>query len=271
MILRKCLVLAIWVLAVFLGAAPALAAQDSAPGATASQAEAQALLGQMAGSLAQARQLSVKIDSGYDVVQETGEKIEFGESRKATMVRPDRIRVDLERSDGDKAMMIFDGQEITVYSPDQKMFAKASRPGDVDNAIVYLLSGLKLRMPLAMMFVTELPRALERRVRSVQKVEQTTDMGVACAHLAVRMDDVDFQVWIPTTGDPLPRRVVITYKQEPGQPQFWANLSEWNLAPNPPEGFFTFSPPEGTQRIAFLAEIKEARPNAKKVSRGGKK
>lgn len=271
MIVRRCLVVVIWILAAALGAAPALAVQPSPSGAAAPQADAKALLMQMAGFLAQAKQLSVKIDSGYDVVQETGEKIEFGESRKVTLVRPDRIRVDVEHSDGSKALVLFDGKEITAYSPDQKMFAKTSRPGDVDNAVVFLLSGLKLRLPLAMMFVTELPKVLERRVSSVQTVQQTTNLGAVCAHLAVRLDDVDFQVWVPTTGDPLPRRVVITYKNEPGQPQFWANLSEWNLSPTPPEGFFAFSPPDGAQRIAFLAEVEAAMPDSKKASRGGKK
>jgi hypothetical protein len=55
---------------------------------------------------------------------------------------------------------------------------------------------------------------------------------VPCDHLAVRTaGGVDFQVWIAQGDEPLPRRIVITYKDENGQPQFWADFSNWNLAP----------------------------------------
>jgi len=56
----------------------------------------------------------------------------------------------------------------------------------------------------------------------------------------------------------LPRRVVITYKEEPGQPQFWGDLSSWNLAPELSDTLFTFTPPEGADRIQFLTEVRGA-------------
>jgi hypothetical protein len=271
MILRKLPLVLMLALSVSLGAAPGFAAQEPAAAASGPQTDAMATLMRAADFLAQAKQFSVSVRSGYDVVQESGQKIEFNESRKLTLVRPDRMRVDVERSDGDKALVLFDGKELTVFSPKEKVFAKVEKAGDVDQAILFLLNDLQLRLPLAMMLVTKLPAEMERRVRFVEQVEQSTIMDVPCAHLAARGDDVDFQIWIPTQGDPLPRRVVITYKKAPGQPQFWANLSEWNLSPNTPEGFFAFSPPEGVNRIPFLAQLEVAKPAAKKVKKGGKK
>ena len=38
----------------------------------------------------------------YDVVQESGEKIEFGEARQILLSRPNGLRVDLERRDGSR-------------------------------------------------------------------------------------------------------------------------------------------------------------------------
>ena len=54
-------------------------------------------------------------------------------------------------------------------------------------------------------------------------------------------------------GDPLPRRVVITYRQELGQPQFRADLTAWDLAPDLPESLFGFTPPEGGERVPIQA------------------
>jgi hypothetical protein len=271
MISRKLIMLLALMLSAFLCAVPAFAAQEPATGDPGSDADAMALLMKMGDFLAQAKQFSVSIRAGYDVLQETGQMIEFGELRKLTLVRPHHIRADAERSDGEKVLVLFDGQEITVFSPEEKVFARAARPGDVDNAILYLLKDLQLRLPLAMMFVTKLPWELEQRVRSVQFVEQTTIMDVPCMHLSARANAVDFQIWIPSQGDPLPRHIVITYREEEGQPQYWANLSEWNLYPNPPQGFFTFTPPAGAQRIPFLAELEVAKSDVKGVEKGGEK
>jgi hypothetical protein len=95
------------------------------------------------------------------------------------------------------------------------------------------LDNLKIRMPLAVMFLSTLPSELDNLGVSADYVEKTTITEVPCDHLTVRTaGGVDFQVWIAQGDEPLPRRIVITYKEdEKGQPQFWADFSNWNLAP----------------------------------------
>jgi hypothetical protein len=270
MALRKILIGLCWVLSLQLTIASTIVAQSEAP-AESADAEATNYLNKMADFLAKAEQFSVTLRIGYDVLQESGEKIEFGEIRKLVLRRPDRLRVDIEQSDGDKGLVIFNGKDITAYNEKDKVFASASGPGDLDGAVTYLVSELKLRLPLAMMFVSRLPSELERRVREVETVERSTIMDVPCVHLAARADDVDFQVWIPSDGQPLPRRVVITYKHEDGQPQFWADFFDWNLTPNPSESLFAFTPPEGVQKIPFLAQMETAKHSVEKEKKGDKK
>src|SRR5262249_41418965 len=53
----------------------------------------------MASFLAKAPRLSVTADTSYDVVQTSGQKIEFGELRTITLRRPDRARIDTVRRD----------------------------------------------------------------------------------------------------------------------------------------------------------------------------
>ena len=250
------------------------AAQEQAAGAPGGANEAMALLNRAADFLAQSPQFSVTIRAGHDVVQGSGQKIEFGEVRKVTLKRPDRFRSDIERSDGEKGLVLFDGKDIIVFNEKDKVFAKSSRPGDLDGAVTHLLSDLKMRLPLAMMFLSRLPVEIEKRVRSVDMVERSVVMDVPCAHLAARTEDVDFQIWVPSEGEPLPRRIVITYKHDDGQPQFRANFSDWNLTPNPSESLFAFSPTEGVREIPFLARMEISKPEpVKKPARkkGGKK
>ena len=75
--------------------------------ASALAADADHLLLSMAKKVAETKQYSVSMHMGYDVVQESGQKIEFSEIRKVTIDRPNHMRVDSEQSDGDISQFIF--------------------------------------------------------------------------------------------------------------------------------------------------------------------
>jgi hypothetical protein len=123
-----------------------------------------------------------------------------------------------------------------------------------------------------MMLLSTLPSEIDSRVVSADYVEKTTIMDVPCDHLAVRTGQgVDFQVWVAQGEQPLPRRIVITYISETGQPQFWADLSDWNLAPEISDALFAFTPPNGADRIQFLAEVRNVVTKASKNKKGGPK
>ena len=115
-----------------------------------------------------------------------------------------------------------------------------------------------MRLPLALMFRGDFPEEMQKRLVALALVEVSAVTGTPYVHLAGRTDQVDFQVWIPLSGEPLPRRLTITYRDEEGQPKFWADFAEWNLSPAISPTDFTFNPPPGSERIPFLAEIDRA-------------
>jgi hypothetical protein len=242
---------------------PVLSAPEQGSTQSPSELQAMSILKKMSEFLAAAERFSVTIRDGYDVVQESGQKIEFGEVRNVTVSRPNRLRIDVERSDGQKGLVIFDGKEITIYTADHNIYATTSRQGTLDQAIKYAVDDLKIRMPLALMLLSTLPSELDKLGVSADYVETTTITDVPCDHLAARTaGGVDFQVWVAQGSEPLPRRIVITYKDENGQPQFRADLSNWNLAPDVSDALFAFTPPNGAERIQFLAEARSAAATA---------
>ena len=267
----KSLHLALPVVGLMVLLAPMLVAQEQNPTPSGSEQRAMTILKNMSQYLAKAEHFSVTFRDGYDAVQKSGQKIEYGEVRKVIVSRPDRLRIEIERSDGEKGLVIFDGKEITVYTANKNVYATLSRPGTLDEAIKYAIDDLKIRVPLALMLVSTLPSELDKLVVSADYVETTKITDVPCDHVAARTSTgVDFQVWVAQGSEPLPRRVVITYKDEAGQPQFWADLSNWNLSPELSDALFTFTPPVGADRIQFLAEVgKAAVPTAAK--KGGEK
>jgi len=201
--------------------------------------------------LAQAKSFSVTIEAGFDAVQESGQKIEFGETRKVVLRRPDRLRIDTTKRDGSKGGLVFDGKEITVFHAKENVYATAAKPGSVDQAVAFLVNDLDTRVPLAELLNSNLDKALPQRVRSAAYVEQSTIGGVLCDHVALRSDEIDAQLWISRDKQALPRRIVITYKQTDGRPQFWAQFTDWNFSPQAPDSLFAYKPSKDAAKIAF--------------------
>jgi hypothetical protein len=214
--------------------------------------QAMDILQNMARALAEAKQFSVTLRSSYDALQENGQMIEFGAKREIQIKRPDNLRVDLEQSDGDQRILVFDGKQILVHNVTENVYAEAEKVGSVDDAIKYIVGVLKTPLPLARMFQTNLSAKLEQLVEEIDYVELNKLTDMPTDHLAVRTKDVDFQIWIAQGKEPLPRRIVITYKNSKGEPQFRADFSNWNLSAKGVKGPFTFTPPKNAEKIPFI-------------------
>jgi hypothetical protein len=244
-----------------------------APSTTAPARDAQAMatLQRMADFLSRAQRFSVTAEIGFDVVQSTGEKLEFGETREIVIRRPDRARIDITKRDGATSGFRFDGQEIAVFNTRENVYATAAKPGTLDQAISYFLNDLDMRFPLAELFSTQLAEMLATRVHTAYNVGQERIMGVPCEHVAFRGDQADVQLWVAQGDQPLPHRLVITYTAAEGQPQFWAQFSNWNLSPDVPDAQFAFTPPAGAAKITFATRKPvppaEGKPKAKKGAR----
>ena len=210
------------------------------------------ILQNMARTLAEAKQFSFTLRSSYDALQENGQMIEFGSVREFQVKRPDNLRVDRRQSDGERRILVFDGKQIFVQNVTENVYAQAEKVGSIDDAVNYLVDVLEIQLPLARMLRTDFSAELEQLVEEIDYVELNMLTDVPTDHLAVRAGDVDFQVWIAQGNKPLPRRIVITYKNSKGQPQFRADFSNWNLSAKGIKGPFTFIPPNNAEQIPFI-------------------
>ena len=241
-----------------------------ARGLTAAEAkpDAKAVLMRMANYLAKLPSFSVDVRDSYDTVQSTGQKIEYAGTRTITVVRPDRLRLEIVESDGNRQTLVINSKDIALTSQPANVFAQTPSPGNLDQAIVHFVRDLGMRVPFAPLLLTTLAAEIEQRTKTLDYVEKTDILGAPAHHLAGRADGVDYQVWISDGDKPLPLRLVLTYVKEKGEPQFRAHFSNWNLAPQVTDAAFVFAPPPGAQRIAFLATL--PRGVAPKAATGSK-
>lgn len=232
---------------------PGIAAGQAASTLTPIAPEAKAILERMAGHIQKAGSIQVTADLAWDSVQIDGQKLEFGETRKISLRRPDRLRVETERRSGARRGMVFDGKEIAVFDYDEKAYASVPKTGTVDEVVDYARGDLGVRMPLAELFASDFVETLLGDLREADVIGVDRIGGAAYDHVAFRTEAVDGQVWVAQGAAPLVRRVVLTYRTELGQPQFRADLRDWNLTASLPDSTFQIAAPAGAERVPLAA------------------
>jgi len=256
-----------WTLAVFVAVTfccGAVAVAKEEKSARVPPNEARAILLRMADFMAKTGSFSVFVRDSYDIYQKSGQKIEFSEMRTITVARPDRLRIDVEESSGDRQMLLFDGKELTVANPGRNVYAKTQKTGSIDDVVNYVIADLGMKVPFSVLLQTTAPKELDQKTQTIDYVEKTSIFGAPAHHLAGRTAKVDYQIWIADGDQPLPQRLVLTYRKEKGQPQFRAQFSDWNLAAETPASLFEFIPTAGMNKITFLAQLPQS-PGRKSV------
>ncbi len=216
---------------------------------------AMATLQKFAQFLSNTKQFSFIMESGYDVVQDSGFKLEFGARHNITVQRPNHARIEVTRRGGEKRIVNIDGKEISVADPNDNVYAVVSKSGSLNDAIDYFTNDLQMTLPLAELFYDNFPNIITDKVITAHTVGEATIAQVLCEHLVIQNDEVDIQIWIEKGDQPLPRRIVITYRNEIDKPQFKAQFIEWNLSPQISKSLFTFKPPKDAHKIEFAPII----------------
>lgn len=226
----------------------------------ASAEEGEVRLADMADKLAGTTRFSVTMNIRYDALQESGQLIEFSEQRDLIVQRPQNLRVEALQSDGDAGGLIINGNSITQFNLNKGVYSQIQRSGDIDESIRYAVGKLGIRFPLARLLVASSSEELEKKIERVDFVENVQIEGLVTEHIAAVGTSVDSQFWI--RPDKLPARIVLIYKDIPGQPRFSADFVDWNLAPDIGPDTFNYLAPPGTERVPVLimrkADNKEA-------------
>lgn len=255
---------ALWALLAL--ASPALASTPpvvEAPADAAATAEQQddqdeieeaalAVLRGMSEVLAVAPDFDYHIETAFDVVQQSGTKVEFGASRKVQVSRPNLMRTEVVQRDASSRTLLLDGKDLWVYVPAQKVYARMEQHGDLEQAIAWAGSDLDIDMPLASLFAPDFYQAVVPRLTRALLLDESVLAGVVCDHLLLSNDYTDFQLWITRDSKPVLQRVVITYREAPGEPQFSAQFVHWDLAPKRKRNQFKFDPPGDTHQVRFF-------------------
>ena len=218
--------------------------------------EASDILMRMTEFISGASAFTIVADMGHEVLQRNGQGLEFGSHITASLRRPSQANVRFDNRDGDNTTIILDGDTISVFSTigNAHVYDATRQPGDIDASFVFLAEQLGTPDQLNHFFSIDLTDSMKSMVKSGYYVGEATIAGILCDNLALRNEDEDVQLWVAKGDKPVPRRIVVTYKNLEGQPQFWAQFEEWNFSPNLPEAIFSYSPPAHAERVDFFGD-----------------
>jgi len=190
----------------------------------------------------QARTLRVYADS-------SGQPLHVAHAMKVTLRRPDRLRVDLTGDDG-STKLVYDGKTVVLLGVDSSKYVSTVVPGTIQGMLETMMGRLHVDFPLAD-FLTDAPdKSILFGVNSGREINTVTIDGVPCRHLLLAQPpDIDLELWVEKNDRALPRRLIATYRDLPGQPSFIAEMSDWNFSAHPSDADFAFQPPEGAVQI----------------------
>lgn len=238
------------------GTTPAAGKQTStaplAKGEAEMDAKANEHLKAMCSYLAGLKEFAFHAEATYEVVQDSGQKLQFTNLRDVLVARPNRV---VSHASGDTANRSFyyDGKTVTLYDKKAKAYAVAKASPTIDAMLDEIHKKYGFNPPLADVLFSNPYKVLTERLQSGLYVGLSQVGKTKCHHLAFRQKGIDWQLWIDAGKEPLPRKIVITFKREVGEPQFYARLSNWNISPKVDAAQFTFRPPQGATKVEFVA------------------
>ena len=134
----------------------------------------------------------------------------------------------------------------------QKTYATEKVPGTIDAMLDDLHDRFDTQQTLADFLFSDPYKVFMENVQSGIYVGLHDVGKVKCHHLAFRQRTLDWQIWIDAGKDPLPRKLLITFKREADQPQYTALIHHWDVNPKLEGDMFQFKPPEGVRKVNFL-------------------
>ena len=246
---------------------PLIAAEPAKQAQPAISADASAALQRM-GQTLRAEQMSFQARTIRVYADPNGEPLHIFHTLKVTMHRPNRLLAEVSGDDGSNKL-VFDGKTAIVYSAAQNKYASIAVPeGTIASMLKEAVGRLGVDFPLADFLSDEPGKAFLTGVTSGRLVNTVTIDGAPYDHLFFfQPPGIELELWVAKNEQSLPRRLIVTYRTLPGQPNFIAQFSDWNFNVQTPDADFAFQPPAGATQV----ELKPVAASAPAGKRKGSK
>jgi hypothetical protein len=208
--------------------------------------EADRILRETSSKLAAAKALSFKADVWEDNVL-GNHKISTSKTVEVRLRRPDRVQVEV-RSPSRSRGFWYDGSSLTLLNRVKNLYGSVPAPETIDKVIDAANDKYGVSFPLEDFLVSDPYNSAKTDIKGAAYFGKANILGTPCRHVAFSTEVVDCQLWV-SDDTKLPRKYVITYKDEDAAPQVTALFDKWDLNSQFSDETFVFSPPKGASKI----------------------
>jgi hypothetical protein len=182
----------------------------------------------------------------WDAVQDFDMKLQVDAVQEIMIRRPGQLYAATTRDDGATNQFWFDNGSLAYLSDPSKEYVRITTPKTIDAMLDHLLEKYNIPSPPMLDFLYEdAETSFLKDVDRAYHIGTSYVHGQSCHHIAVSKDNVDYQLWLPVVGTPLPVKYAITWRDEPLMPSFTARFLEWDTDPKFSHDQFEFTPPTG--------------------------
>lgn len=229
--------------------------------ATAAEPNADQLLRQMSAKLAAAKSFSFQATREIDPALLGGAGVPEKAHITAAVQRPSQLAARATSKAGARRF-VFDGRTLSLLDEKKNHYATVPMRTTIDGLVERLDETYGFVPPLAEFALSNPYTEFRRQAHTLTYLGRGRTTagflglgGVECHRLGLKGRTADAELWI-AVGDGLPRKLVATFKKQPGQPQLRIDFSTWNLAAPVTASTFAFTPPAGAQKIEMWSNAR---------------
>jgi hypothetical protein len=225
----------------------AWAAEPLPPGAPAISNEASTAIQRMGKTLAGDFSFKARTIRVYQ--DDSGDFLHIGHTINVIARKPDHLAVNVIGDDG-ASKLLYDGKEVSAVDETDNKYVQVAMSGDLDKVMDEVSDRIHVDFPLADLLASDPARSFLTGVTSGKEVDTVKIDGTPCRHLFfTQSGGTEVELWVENNDRALPRRLIVTYRALPGQPNFFAELSDWNIGVKAADSTFQFQPPPGATKI----------------------
>lgn len=188
--------------------------------------QASEFLQNMSYFLGSKEEYTFKAEVMFDQLVNSNRKIQYSAEEKVYIKKNGNLTIEYV-SDLGGYKLWFEAGKTTILELPTNLYSIVTLPATTDQALKKLKETYNFTPALSDFLFINTYRVLTANVQSGSYYGTSKVFGVRCDHLAFVQQDIDWQIWIENGKRPIPRKLVITYKNLPGAPQFIAILRDW--------------------------------------------
>jgi hypothetical protein len=246
-----------------LAADPSASATQAAPPAQPApppniDPHADELLTKMCGAVGSADAFSFHAEILFDKVLARAVKVQYAAEMNFYLQRPDELAVDYQSDLGGKQLW-YQNNTLTILDGPHQMYASMKVPASIDAMLDQVEATEHLTLPLSNLAYSDPCQRVRKLIIYGLYIGVNDVNGIECDHIAFSSANIDLQLWLDRTGKPVPRKIVINYRNQPGVPEYIAVLSDWKFPKQISESHFQPQLPKDAKHIEFL-KVKGTQP-----------